>query len=52
MSELRLNAEEQETTLKSQKEELEALKKSANDMHNPIQHLMKLKQVILLSTEV
>jgi hypothetical protein len=28
MSELRLNAEEQETTLKSQKEELEALKKA------------------------
>ena len=37
MSELRLKAQEQETTLKSQTEALEALKKTRNDMHNMIQ---------------
>jgi hypothetical protein len=36
MSELRLKAQEQETTLKSQTELLEALKKSTIDMHNLI----------------
>ena len=44
-SELRLKAEEQETTLKSQTEVLEALKKSTNDMHNLIQDLINFHQV-------
>jgi len=44
MSELRLKAEEQETTLKSQTEELEALKKSTNDMHTLIQSLINFRQ--------
>ena len=45
MSELRLKAQEQETTLKSQTEALEALKKSATDMHNLIQGLINVSQV-------
>jgi hypothetical protein len=36
MSELRLKAQEHETTLKSQTEALEALKKSTTYMHNLI----------------
>ncbi|KAG2565044.1 hypothetical protein PVAP13_7NG003378 [Panicum virgatum] len=44
MSELRLKAEEQETTLKSQTEELEALKKSTNGMHTLIQSLINFRQ--------
>jgi hypothetical protein len=51
MSELRLKAQEQETTLKSQIEALEALKKSTTDMHNLIQGLINFSKV-LLSTEV
>jgi hypothetical protein len=39
MRELRLKAEEQLTTLKSQTEEREPLKKSTNDMHTLIQSL-------------
>jgi hypothetical protein len=36
MRELRLKAEEQEATLKSQTKELTILKKSTNDMHTLI----------------
>jgi hypothetical protein len=36
MSELRLKAQQQEITLKSQTEAFEALKESTNDMHNLI----------------
>jgi hypothetical protein len=52
MSELRLKAQEQETTLKSQTEVLEALKKSTIDMHNLIQGLINFARFILPSTEV
>jgi hypothetical protein len=45
MSELRLKAQEQETTLKSQTEALVALKKSTTDMHNLIQGLINFSQV-------
>jgi hypothetical protein len=44
MRELRLNAEEQEITLKSQTEELEAFNKSTNDMHTLIQSLIKFNK--------
>jgi hypothetical protein len=45
MSELRLKAQEQETSLKYQTEALEALKKSTTDMHNLIQGLINFSQV-------
>jgi hypothetical protein len=45
MSELRLKAQEQETTLKSQIQVLEVLKKSTTDMHNLIQGLINFSQV-------
>jgi hypothetical protein len=45
MSELRLKAQKQETTLKFQMEACEALKKSTTDMHNMIQGLINLSQV-------
>jgi hypothetical protein len=45
MSELRLNAEEQEMTLKSETEKLEALKKRTNDVHNLNEILIKSSQV-------
>jgi hypothetical protein len=45
MSELRLNAEEQEMTLKSETEKLEALKKRTNDEHNLNEILIKSSQV-------
>jgi uncharacterized coiled-coil DUF342 family protein len=45
MSELRSKAQEQVTTLKSQTEALESLKKSTTDMHNLIQCLINSSQV-------
>jgi hypothetical protein len=45
MSELILKAQEQKTTLKSQTEALEDLKKGTTNMHNLIQGLINFGQV-------
>jgi hypothetical protein len=45
MSELRLKSQDEETTLKSQTEALEVLKKSTTYMHNLIQGLINFSQV-------